>query len=152
PVGKDQLQHVEFAQDMSTYFNEAYAGAGPRLLVRPEALQSAAPVVPGLDGRKMSKSYGNTIPLFESGKKLRKIVGQIVTDSTPLGQPLDPERCNVFAMLTLLTDAAEREQIAAWYAAGARDGQPFGYGHAKALLADKIDAHFAPARARREQL
>ena len=150
PVGKDQLQHVEFAQDMSTYFNEAFPG-GPHL-VRPEPLQSKAPIVPGLDGRKMSKSYGNLIPLFESGKKLRKIVGQIVTDSTPLGQPLSRATCNVFQILKLFCDEAEQQQIAGWYEAGSRDGQPFGYGHAKVLLADKIDAHFAPARARREHL
>jgi tryptophanyl-tRNA synthetase len=152
PVGKDQVQHIEFAQDMATYFNEAYARGGPPLLVRAEALLGAAPIVPGLDGRKMSKSYGNTLPLFESGKKLRKLVGQIVTDSTPLGQPLDPARCNVFAMLKLLADEAELAQIAGYYAAGQRDGQPFGYGHAKALLADKLDAHFAAARERRQHL
>ncbi|MCY1062945.1 tryptophan--tRNA ligase [Nannocystis sp. SCPEA4] len=152
PVGKDQLQHVEFAQDMATYLNEAYAGDGPPLLVRPEAILGTAPIVPGSDGRKMSKSYGNLIPLFESGKKLRKLVGQIVTDSTPLGQPLHPDTCNVYGLLKLFADEAEQAQIAGWYRAGARDGQPFGYGHAKMLLADKIDAHFAPARARREHL
>lgn len=150
PVGKDQLQHVEFAQDMATHFNEAYAKDGPPLLVRPEALLGRAPIVPGLDGRKMSKSYGNLIPLFESGKKLRKLVGQIVTDSTPLGQPLDPAKCNVFALLKLFLGEAEQAEVAGYYAAGARDGQPFGYGHAKMLLADKIDAHFAAARERRE--
>ncbi|MDC0669097.1 tryptophan--tRNA ligase [Nannocystis radixulma] len=152
PVGKDQLQHVEFAQDMATYLNEAYAADGPPLLVRPEAILGTAPIVPGSDGRKMSKSYGNLIPLFESGKKLRKLVGQIVTDSTPLGQPLHPDTCNVYGLLKLFADEAEQAQIAEWYRAGARDGQPFGYGHAKMLLADKIDAHFAPARARREHL
>lgn len=152
PVGKDQLQHVEFAQDMATHFNEAYAGAGPPLLVRPEPLQGSAPVVPGLDGRKMSKSYGNTIPLFESGKKLRKLVGQIVTDSTPLGHPLDPAKCNVFGLLKLFASSDELTQLASWYSVGARDGQPFGYGHAKMLLAEKIDAHFAEARTRRDHL
>lgn len=152
PVGKDQLQHIEFAQDMATYFNEAYAKGRPPLLVRPEPLLGSAPIVPGLDGRKMSKSYGNAIPLFETGKKLRKLVGQIVTDSTPLGQPLDPETCRVFALLKLFLGEAELADVAAWYAAGARDGQPFGYGHAKMLLADRIDAHFAAARARREHL
>lgn len=151
PVGKDQLQHVEFAQDMATYLNEAYGGGEP-LLVRPEPVQGKAPVVPGLDGRKMSKSYGNALPLFESGKKLRKLVGQIVTDSTPLGEPLPVATCNVYAMLRLVCDEAELAQIAGWYAEGRREGQPFGYGHAKMLLADKLDAHFAPARARREEL
>lgn len=148
PVGKDQLQHVEIAQDMATHFNETY---GPSL-VRPEPLPGKFGTVPGNDGRKMSKSYRNTIPLFESGKPLKKLVGQIVTDSTPLGQPMPFATCNVAAMLRLFCDDAELAQIEAWYGAGARDGAPFGYGHAKMLLAEKIDAHFAAARTRRERL
>jgi len=151
PVGKDQLQHVEIAQDMTTHFNEAFAAADP-VLVRPEPLAAKAGVVPGIDGRKMSKSYDNTLPLFESGKKLRKMVGQIVTDSTPLGEPLPFATCNVGALLQLFCDAAEIEQVKHWYRDGRRDGAPFGYGHAKMLLADKIDHYFAPARARRERL
>lgn len=151
PVGKDQLQHIEMAQDMATHFNEAF-GRGEALLVRPEPLQGSAPVVPGLDGRKMSKSYGNLIPIFETGKKLRKLVGQIVTDSTPLGQPLSLETCNVRALLKLLCDPEELAEVDEAYRTGQRAGQPFGYGHAKMLLADKIDRHFAPARARREEL
>ncbi|MCD6499601.1 MAG: tryptophan--tRNA ligase [Deltaproteobacteria bacterium] len=151
PVGKDQVQHVEMTQDMATYFNEAY-GQGSVLLNRPEYRLSKTPYVPGLDGRKMSKSYGNIIPLFESGKKLKKLVGRIVTDSTPLGQPLDPNHCNVFALLTLFCEAAELDEIRTWYLAGRRDGQDFGYGHAKQLLAAKIEAHFAQARAKRDDL
>jgi tryptophanyl-tRNA synthetase len=152
PVGKDQVQHIEMAQDMVTHFNEAYAGGAP-VLVRPEPIvHPKVAVVPGLDGRKMSKSYDNTLPIFETGKKLRKAVGQVVTDSTPLGQPLPFETCNVVSLLRLLCDDAEMAQLESWYRAGARDGQPFGYGHAKMLLADKIDAHFAAARARRERL
>ncbi|MBL9103262.1 MAG: tryptophan--tRNA ligase [Myxococcales bacterium] len=152
PVGKDQVQHIEMAQDMVTHFNEAYAGGAP-VLVRPEPIVNPkVAVVPGLDGRKMSKSYDNTLPIFETGKKLRKAVGQVVTDSTPLGQPLPFETCNVVSLLRLLCDDAEMAQLETWYRAGARDGQPFGYGHAKMLLADKIDAHFAVARARRERL
>lgn len=152
PVGKDQIQHVEMAQDMVTYFNEAYA-RGERILVRPEALVSPkVAVVPGLDGRKMSKSYANTLPIFETGKKLRKLVGQVVTDSTQLGDPLPWDSCNVAAFLRLLCDDAELAAIETWYRSGKRDGAPFGYGHAKMLLADKIDAHFAEARARRERL
>jgi tryptophanyl-tRNA synthetase len=152
PVGKDQVQHIEMAQDMVTYFNEAYAGGAP-VLVRPEPIvHPKVAVVPGLDGRKMSKSYTNTLPIFETGKKLRKLVGQIVTDSTELGQPLPFDTCNVVALLRLLSDDDEIKQIESWYRSGARDGAPFGYGHAKLLLADKIDAHFAVARARRERL
>ena len=152
PVGKDQVQHVEMTQDMATYFNEAYARKGNPILVRPEYRLSHAPYVPGLDGRKMSKSYGNTIPIFASGKKLKKLVGRIVTDSTPLGEPLDPERCNVFGLLKLFCSKEELEQVRTWYLAGKRDGEAFGYGHAKQYLASKIEAHFAEARQRREDL
>ena len=152
PVGKDQVQHVEMTQDMATYFNEAFAPKGQRILVRPEYRLSEAPYVPGLDGRKMSKSYGNTIPIFTSGKKLKKLVGRIVTDSTPLGQPLDPDSCNVFGLLKLFCSAAELDQVRTWYLEGKRDGEPFGYGHAKQYLATKIEEHFAEARARREDL
>src|SRR5690606_7402666 len=107
--------------------------------------------VPGTDGQKMSTSYGNTITLFESGKKLRKIVGGIVTDSTELGEPLDPERCTVFALLKLFADDEELARIECWYRAGARAGEPVGYGHAKRLLADHVEAHFGPARARMDR-
>ena len=151
PVGKDQVQHVEMTQDIATYFNETY-GTGTTLLNRPEYRLSKTPYVPGLDGRKMSKSYRNIIPLFESGKKLKKLVGRIVTDSTPLGQPLDPEHCNVFALLKLFCETDELEEIRTWYLAGSRDGQDFGYGHAKQHLSAKIDAHFAQARAKRNDL
>ena len=151
PVGKDQLQHVEFAQDMATYFNQAFSPREP-ILRRPEPKLSRAPYVPGLDGRKMSKSYANTVPLFESGKRLRKLVGQIVTDSTELGQPLPFESCNVYALLRLLCPEDELAEVTAWYQSGRRGDQPFGYGHAKVFLADKLDAHFAPARARRDHL
>jgi tryptophanyl-tRNA synthetase len=156
PVGKDQVQHVEMAQDMATHFNEAF---GLPVLRRPEWRLSSTPYVPGIDGRKMSKSYGNTLPLFLSGKPLRKAVGQIVTDSTPLGQPLSLTRVDadgetskecVYALLELFCDEAELEQIRSWYAAGQRDGQAFGWGHAKQLLAGKIEARFAEARTRRE--
>lgn len=149
PVGKDQLQHVEMAQDMATHFNEAY-GREPPVLVRPEPLPARAAVVPGIDGRKMSKSYDNTLLMFEAGKPLRKRVGQIVTDSTPLGEPLPFATCNVAAILRLFMNEAELAQLEGWYRDGRRDGNPFGYGHAKQLLAEHIERHFAPARARRE--
>jgi tryptophanyl-tRNA synthetase len=151
PVGKDQVQHIEMAQDMTTHFNEAFGVEDP-VLVRPEPLAAKAGTVPGLDGRKMSKSYDNLLPMFESGKKLRKLVGQVVTDSTPLGEPLPFATCNVAALLGLFCDPAELAQLEQWYREGRRDGAPFGYGHAKMLLADKIDRYFAPARARREHL
>ena len=151
PVGKDQIQHVEMTQDMATHFNQNY-GQGVELLHRPEFRLSEAPYVTGTDGQKMSTSYGNTLPLFESGKKLKKLVGGIVTDSTELGQPLTPERCNVFALLRLFAPADELDRIDAYYRSGLRDGEPFGYGHAKLLLAEYIEHHFSAARVRREEL
>ncbi|MCR9159385.1 MAG: tryptophan--tRNA ligase [Nannocystaceae bacterium] len=149
PVGKDQVQHIEMAQDMATHFNEAFGG-GQNTLRRPEYQLSPVAKVPGLDGEKMSKSYDNTIPIFLSGKKLKKRVAQVVTDSKSLGDPLDPDTCNVFALLKLFVHGDELEQLEGWYRSGARDGQPFGYGHAKQILAAKIDAHFADARAKYE--
>ncbi len=151
PVGKDQVQHVEMAQDMATYFNEAF-NPGVPILRRPEWKLSTSPYVPGLDGAKMSKSYNNTIPLFASGKPLRKLVGKIVTDSTPLGQPLNADTCNAFALLVLFCDEAEQASIRAWYREGAREGEPFGYGHAKMLLAEKMETRFTAARRRYEHL
>ncbi|NVB40638.1 tryptophan--tRNA ligase [Pseudenhygromyxa sp. WMMC2535] len=151
PVGKDQIQHVEMTQDMATYFNEAYAkGAEQPLLRRPEYRLSKAPYVPGVDGRKMSKSYGNTLPLFASGKQLKKAVGAVVTDSTALGEPLTVEGNNVYALLELFCEADELAEIRGYFEAGRRGDDPFGYGHAKQLLAAKISEHFADARERRE--
>ena len=146
PVGKDQVQHVEMAQDMATHFNQAYGG---ELLKRPEwRLAKVGAKVTGTDGGKMSTSKGNTIPLFETGKKLKKILGKVVTDSTPLGQPLDSSTCNVFALLELFASGDELDRIAGYYKEGKRDGEPFGYGHAKMLLGEHIEGHFAPARER----
>ena len=151
PVGQDQLQHIEMAQDMATHFNEAFRADEPPLL-RPEPHLSPTPYVVGIDGRKMSSSYGNTISIFLCGKPLKKRLGQIVTDSTPLGAPLDPKSCKVFSLLELFCGADERERIAGYYRSGQRDGQPFGYGHAKQILAEKMEARFADARSRREAL
>lgn len=148
PVGKDQIQHIEFAQDMATYFNQAFAPKAP-VLRRPEARLSSTPYVPGIDGQKMSKSYGNTIPLFESGKKLRKITGKVVTDSTALGEPLSFDRCNVVGLLKLFYGEEQMAQVEDYYRSGARDGEAFGYGHAKMLLAEAIEAHFEQAREKR---
>jgi tryptophanyl-tRNA synthetase len=151
PVGKDQVQHVEFAQDMATHFNEAF-GSEPPLLVRPEYRLSHAPWVPGLDGQKMSKSYENTIPMWTRGEPLRKLVGRIVTDSTELGRPLPLEGCNVWALLRLVCDETQLAELREAYATGRRDGRPFGYGHAKQALAEAIERHFASADDRRAEL
>jgi len=122
PVGKDQVQHIEMTQDMAGYFNQTYR----EVFVRPEARLNETPVVPGVDGQKMSKSYGNTIDLFGDPKEVRKRIMSIKTDSTPVEQPKDPEKCNVFALLRLLAEPAEVQEWERRYRAGG-----MGYGEAK---------------------
>lgn len=145
PVGADQKQHIEITRDLVAKFNQAFGG---EVLVTPEPyiVQSVA-VVPGIDGQKMSKSYDNVIQIFDTPKATAKTCGRIVTDSTPLEEPKDPEKCNVFALLKLFADAAELQAIAASYRAGG-----YGYGHAKKRLAELINEHFADARARYDEL
>jgi tryptophanyl-tRNA synthetase len=143
PVGKDQVQHLEMTRDMAGYFNQAFGEVFPE----PQAVHGEAPVVPGTDGQKMSKSYGNTIEIFAEGKTLEKSVMGIVTDKTPLEQPLNPDTCNVFALYKLFGSRAEVEELAAKYRAGG-----FGYGAAKKALLAKIDSYFAPFRERRKEL
>jgi tryptophanyl-tRNA synthetase len=144
PVGKDQVQHLEMTQDIAGKFNRAYGEIFPIPNYR---LDREGSKVPGTDGQKMSKSYGNTIDLFAEGKPLEKTVMGIKTDSTPMGQPLNPETCNVFALYSLVATEAERAALAADYRAGT-----IGYGGAKKLLKGKIDAYFGPFRERRKQL
>jgi tryptophanyl-tRNA synthetase len=143
PVGKDQVQHIEMTQDMAGKFNRTYREIFPI----PDYRLTKESKVPGTDGQKMSKSYGNTIDIFAEGKPLRKAVMGIVTDSTPVADPKDPSRCNVFALYSLFATEAEKEALAARYRAGG-----MGYGEAKQALLEKIDAHFGPARERRKQL
>src|SRR5712692_7481964 len=95
----------------------------------------------------MSKSYGNTIEIFAEGNPLKKTVMSIVTDSTPVESPKDPEKCNVFALYSLFATDDEKAALAARYRAGG-----MGYGEAKKMLLEKIDEHFAPARAKRKKL
>jgi len=143
PVGKDQVQHLEMTRDMAGYFNQAYGEVFPE----PQAVHGEAAVVPGTDGQKMSKSYGNTIEIFAEGKALEKAVMGIITDKTPLEQPINPDTCNVFALFKLFATRTEQEDLAAKYRAGG-----FGYGAAKKALLAKIDSHFAPFRERRKEL
>jgi tryptophanyl-tRNA synthetase len=144
PVGKDQVQHLEMTQDMAGKFNRAFKEVFPIPWPR---IEEETAKVPGTDGQKMSKSYGNTIDLFAEGKALEKQVMGIKTDSTPLGQPLNPETCNVFALYSLFASREEREALAADYRAG-----KVGYGHAKKMLKAKIDERFGPAREKRKEL
>jgi tryptophanyl-tRNA synthetase len=144
PVGEDQVQHLEMTRDMAGKFNRAYGNIFPL----PEArLVKHGAKVPGIDGQKMSKSYGNTIEIFAEGKALKKVVMSIVTDSTPVEAPKDPDKDNVFALYSLFATEEERSALAVRYRAGG-----MGYGEAKQLLLAKIDEHFAPARERRKQL
>jgi tryptophanyl-tRNA synthetase len=144
PIGADQKQHVEITRDLAVKFNQLYG----EVLVVPEAyIKSEVAVVPGIDGQKMSKSYNNTIEIFQNDKATKKRCGLIVTDSTPMEAPKNPETCNVFALLKLLAEPAEIEAIAAQYRAGG-----YGYGHAKNRLAELINAFFAPARAKYAEL
>lgn len=145
PVGKDQQQHIEFAQDMATHFNTAYGV--PDCLKKPSWSFSTTPLVPGTDGAKMSKSYGNSIWMFEEGKALKKAVNAIVTDSRPPEEPKDPEGLNVYAILALFLDDAEKTD---WRARLAKGG--VGYGDMKKAIMEKMDARFGEARERYRQL
>jgi tryptophanyl-tRNA synthetase len=143
PVGKDQVQHLEMTADIAGKFNRKYGDIFPIPTYRLDKESK----VPGTDGQKMSKSYGNTIEIFAEGASLKRAVMGIKTDSTPLGQPLNPEGCNVFALYSLFASDAEKAALAEQYRSGA-----VGYGGAKKLLLDKINAYFAPAREKRKQL
>lgn len=148
PVGADQKQHIEITRDLAQRFNNTFCPEDEPLFPVPEPyiLEDVA-VVPGVDGRKMSKSYGNTIGIFDSGKELKKKVMGIVTDSTPLEAPKDPEADNVFALIKLFAAPDLRREIAGKYRAGG-----YGYGHAKKELVGMIDDYFAEARERRREL
>ncbi|MCK6473120.1 MAG: tryptophan--tRNA ligase [Planctomycetes bacterium] len=144
PVGQDQVQHIEMTQDMAQYFNNTYKC---EVLVRPEPRLDKGAKVPGTDGEKMSKSYGNTIDLQLEGKALKKVVMGVKTDSTPVEDPKDPAKCNVFALYQLVASDAEQAALAERYKAGG-----LGYGEAKKLLLEKLDAYFASYRAKRNDL
>src|SRR5437868_7644651 len=144
PVGKDQVQHLEMTRDMAGKFNRAYGDIFP---LPQERLVAQGALVPGTDGQKMSKSYNNTIEIFAEGKPLKKAVMGIVTDSTPVEAPKDPDNDTVFALYSLFATADERNALSQRYRAGG-----MGYGEAKHMLLAKIDEQFGPARERRKQL
>lgn len=150
PVGKDQLQHLEMAQDMAASFNHAF---GKEVFVRPEPRIPADELqakVPGVDGEKMSKSYGNDIWIFESGKQLKKAIGRIQTDSRPPEEPKDPDELLLFRFLELFLPA---DELADWKARVREGGEGApGYGHLKVRLIEAMDEHFGVARRRREEL
>jgi len=147
PVGADQKQNIEICRDLAQRFNERFGNGNVILPVPEPYILDEVAVVPGVDGRKMSKSYGNTIGIFDEGKELKRKVMSIVTDSTPLEEPKDPDTCNVFALIRLFADADTRERVADAYRAGG-----YGYGHAKKELLSLITDRFAEARERRKDL
>ena len=139
PVGKDQLQHVELARDVAQRLNHVW---GEGLVVVPGPHISDAPLVPGLDGAKMSKSKGTTIPLFAPAKELRKVVMRIVTGSETLEQPKTPEGATVFELYKLVADESAVSQMADKLRAGG-----YGWGHAKEALYEALEAELGPKRA-----
>jgi tryptophanyl-tRNA synthetase len=145
PVGEDQKQNIEICRDLAGKFNREYEG---EYLVLPEEhIVKSVAIVPGTDGRKMSKSYGNTIPIFGEGKAFKKTIMSIQTDSTALEDPKDPESDNVFALIKLFASKEEQDEIAAKYRAGG-----YGYGHAKKELLGFIQNYFGEALEKRKQL
>ena len=143
PVGQDQRQHLEITRDVAERFNRIYG----EVFKLPKAhILDAVAVVPGVDGRKMSKSYDNAIDIFEDPKATLKKCKKIVTDSTPVEAPKDPDRDNLFALFKLFAPAAEADEVAGRYRAGG-----IGYGEVKVRLAEHISTFFASARERRAE-
>ncbi len=138
PVGKDQNQHLEFTRDVAERFNNRMG----ETFVIPEGLsQQDVMIIPGTDGNKMSKSRNNYIDIFVPEKELKKVIGSIVTDSTPLEEPKNPDTCNVFKLYSLLGTPEQTEDLRGKYLAGG-----FGYGHAKKALLELILERFAKER------
>jgi len=138
PVGKDQLQHLEFARDVAGRFNYQM---GETFVLPKESIREDIMIIPGTDGEKMSKSRRNYINIFLSDKELKKQIMSIQTDSTPLEAPKDPNNCNVFALYKLLATEAQTTQMAANYRGG-----NYGFGHAKTALYELILEKFAQPR------
>jgi len=143
PVGRDQVQHIEMARDMAQRFNHQY---GEHFTLPDAEIDDAVATLPGLDGRKMSKSYNNTIPLFAPRDYLRKQITSIVTDSRAPGEPKDTEGSALFQIYQAFADAEETEMLRKAYADG------IGWGDAKQLLFERIDLEVAPLRARYDEL
>jgi tryptophanyl-tRNA synthetase len=144
PVGKDQKQHLEITRDVAVKINEAY---GPVFKLPEPAISESVATIPGLDGQKMSKSYGNTIDIFMEEKALRKRIMGIVTDSTPLEAPKDPEGSYLVELYRLFASPDQVEEMKTSFRAGGT-----GYGHYKQQLFETIWSYFAPMRQRRQEL
>ena len=145
PVGKDQIQHVEMTRDIANSFNNAY---GKEIFVLPQAkVDDNLASVPGTDGAKMSKSYGNTIDMFNTKKKTKKQIMSIVTDSKELNEPKQWQNCNVYKLCELFMNESELKELQGRYETAGE-----GYGHFKLTLFDKLNEHFEPYVQKREEL
>ena len=144
PVGEDQKQHIEVCRDIAKAFNHSFGEVF--VLPQPKILDSSAKV-PGLDGNKMSKSYGNFIEVFEDVKVMKKKIMKIQMDSRPMEEPKDPATCHLFDLYSLFADDKAKSEMDATYRAGG-----FGYGDVKKALFAAAEEYFAPARERRAEL
>ncbi len=145
PVGEDQKQNIEICRDLAGKLNRAYDKE--LLMIPKEYIVKSVATVPGTDGRKMSKSYQNTIDIFDEGKSLKKRVMSILTDSAQLDDPKDPDTCNVFTLIKLFANKKLTDEIADKYRKGG-----YGYGAAKKELLGLINSYFEDARQRRKEL
>lgn len=143
PVGKDQKQHLEVARDIAQKFNNTF---GDTFVVPEPAISESTATVPGLDGQKMSKSYGNTIPIFLEGKPLKKKVMAIATDATPVEDPKDPDSCNLYAMFKLFATPERLQEVRDLYVNGGA-----AYGYIKLELLDLISDYYADARKKKAE-
>ncbi len=144
PVGEDQVQHIEVCRDLAASFNHHF---GETFVLPAAKLIDTSARVPGVDGEKMSKSYNNTLEVFEEPKTLRKQIMRIVTDSRPVEEPKDPQTDHLFQLYSLFADDAGRAEMAATYRRGG-----FGYGEVKKALAELAEDFFAEPRERRREL
>ena len=143
PVGRDQVQHIEMARDIAQRFNHQY---GEHFTLPEAEIDESVATLPGLDGRKMSKSYDNTIPLFTPRAQLQKLIGGIVTDSRMPGEPKETEGSALFQIFQAFADAEETASLRKQFADG------IGWGDAKQLVFERIDRELGPMRARYEEL
>ncbi|CAK8721435.1 MAG: tryptophanyl-tRNA synthetase [Candidatus Electronema aureum] len=144
PVGKDQKQHIEVARDIAISFNSTF---GETFVLPEAAISESMAIIPGLDGQKMSKSYGNTIPLFLEDKELRKRVMAVQTDCTPVEEPKDPDKCNLYALLKLFASPEKMAEVRSLYLNGGA-----AYGYLKQDLFELIRDYYAEARERKKEL
>jgi tryptophanyl-tRNA synthetase len=144
PVGKDQKQHIEITRDLAVKMNETFG----EIFKLPEPrIQAATEVVPGIDGQKMSKSYGNNIDIFGDEKETRKRIMSVVTDSSPVEAPKDPSRSTIFRLYSLVASKREIAEMREQFQKGGT-----GYGDFKKQLFEKLWDYFAPMRKRREEI